>query len=151
MHSPEAQKTRHAIVAVAPTFNNERTVRDIVSRALERCGGIVVIDDGSTDDTRALLEEWKKTHPEDNVRVIRHEVNRGKAEALKTGFKAAARAGYTHALTIDTDGQHDPDEIPDFRPERISKTRNVDSGSIRSASSKQSPVAWVGMPLKPRY
>lgn len=114
MHSPEAQQTRHDIVAVAPTFNNERTVRDLVSRALERCGSLVVIDDGSTDGTRALLEEWKKTHPEDNVRVIRHEVNRGKAEALKTGFKAAARAGYTHALTIDTDGQHDPDDIPHF-------------------------------------
>lgn len=114
MHSEDGQKKRPDIVALAPTFNNERTVVEIVSQALMRCGSIVVIDDGSTDGTRSLLDAWKKAHPEDDVIIVRHDVNRGKAEALKTGFDLARRAGYTHALTIDTDGQHDPDLIPDF-------------------------------------
>lgn len=114
MDSESGHKNGHGIVAVAPTFNNARTLIRIVDAALRGCGSIVVVDDGSTDDTRALLDEWKSNHPGDSVRIIHHDVNRGKAEALRTGFKAAAEEGFTHALTIDTDGQHDPSEIPCF-------------------------------------
>jgi glycosyltransferase involved in cell wall biosynthesis len=114
MHSGPGHKKRHDIVVVAPTFNNERTVIGVVNHALEKCGRIVVVDDGSTDGTPALLEDWKREHPDDSVMIVRHEINRGKAEALKTGFALAKRSGHTHALTIDTDGQHDPDQILDF-------------------------------------
>jgi uncharacterized protein (DUF2062 family) len=72
-----------------------------------------VVNDGSTDDTANLLAQWQ---PSINtpVEVVTHPQNRGKAAALQSGFAAARRLGYTHALTIDTDGQLDPEQIPDL-------------------------------------
>jgi glycosyltransferase involved in cell wall biosynthesis len=94
---------------VAPTFDNAGTVADIVARIVRHGLTVFVIDDGSTDQTPAVLEAVAREH---GVKVIRHPANRGKAAALRTGFEAAAVAGFTHALTIDTDGQLDPEEIP---------------------------------------
>ena len=121
MNTVTDKETVHDIVAVAPTFNNGRTVIDIVDRALDLCGGIVVGNDGSTDDTQRQLEVWQASRPGDSIRIVQHRVNRGKAEALKTGFEIASQSGHTHALTIDTDAQHNPSQIPDFQkpPRRI--------------------------------
>jgi uncharacterized protein (DUF2062 family) len=70
---------------------------------------LVVVDDGSTDDTRAILASSVAAS---DVTVVTRPRNRGKGAALRTGFAAAADAGFTHAVTIDTDGQHDAAEIP---------------------------------------
>ncbi len=94
---------------VAPTFDNAGTVADVVARTAKHGLAVFVVDDGSTDQTPAVLEQVAR---EFGVRVIHHPINRGKAAALGTGFEAAAAAGFTHALTIDTDGQLDPDEMP---------------------------------------
>jgi len=96
-------------VVLMPTFNNARTLRDVLERALAQGQAVIVIDDGCTDQTADELGAF-----EGRVQVIRHSCNRGKAAALRTGFAAASDAGYTHAITIDTDGQLDPAQIPDF-------------------------------------
>ncbi len=64
-----------------------------------------MVDDGSTDDTgeRAISA---------GATVIRHDANRGKGEALKTGFRYLSARGFDAVLTLDADGQHDPDDIP---------------------------------------
>jgi uncharacterized protein (DUF2062 family) len=107
-----SERENIAPVVVMPTFNNDRTLADIIARVALLSLPMIVVDDGCTDSTPAVLERWKREHPETKLDVHVHPVNRGKAAALKTGFAAAGESGFTHAITIDTDGQHDPEEIP---------------------------------------
>lgn len=105
-----------SFAVVVPTYNNARTLPDILAR-LGRLGlGVIVVDDGATDATPAVLAAWMRAEEERagarRVEVLRHACNQGKAAALQSGFAAARRAGYTHAVTIDSDGQLDPEEIP---------------------------------------
>jgi glycosyltransferase involved in cell wall biosynthesis len=108
-------------VVVLPTFNNERTLADVLSRVAAQGLPIIVVNDGCTDCTATLLEQWRAEHSQAQIQVQGHPRNRGKAAALQTGFAAALRDGFTHAITIDTDGQHDPEEIPSLLAEA---TRN---------------------------
>jgi uncharacterized protein (DUF2062 family) len=97
-------------VVVAPSHNNAGTLADIVRRVRTLDLPLVVVNDGSTDDTGGILAALSSSDP--GVTVVTHPRNRGKAAALMTGFAAASDAGYTHAVTIDTDGQLDPEQIP---------------------------------------
>ena len=92
---------------VIPTYNNARTVADIVRRTLAVCPQVIVVNDGSTDDTLAVLEPLK-----DKIQLITYSRNRGKGHALRLGLEAARKAGYDYAATVDSDGQHRPEEIP---------------------------------------
>jgi glycosyltransferase involved in cell wall biosynthesis len=113
-------------VVVTPTYNNQRTLGDILSR-IERLGlPIIVVNDGCTDETPRLLEDWRRENPRTNCRIVTHPQNSGKAAALQSGFEAAIAAGFTHAISIDTDGQHDPEEIP-----------------VLLEASRQNPPAYV--------
>lgn len=93
--------------AVIPTYNNARTVADIVNRTLAVCPQVIVVNDGSTDDTLAVLEPLKE-----NIQLITYPRNRGKGHALRLGLEAARKAGYDYAVTLDSDGQHRPEDIP---------------------------------------
>ncbi len=99
-------------VVVAPTYNNAATLPDVMDRVKALGLPLIVVNDGSTDGTAALLADWQAKHPDDQTHVCAHERNRGKAQALLTGFAEAGRLGYTHAVTLDTDGQLDPEQIP---------------------------------------
>ena len=96
-------------VVVAPTYDNARTLPGVIDGVTALGLPMIVVNDGSTDDTPRLLSQRQAGG---GVTVLTHPRNRGKAAALQSGFAEAARAGYTHALSIDTDGQHDPAEIP---------------------------------------
>jgi uncharacterized protein (DUF2062 family) len=99
-------------VVLAPTFNNAKTLEDVLAR-IDAIGlPVIAVDDGSTDDTAAILQTWSTTGA--NRQCVTHPKNRGKAAALQTGFSRAMGMGFTHAVTIDTDGQLDPAEIPDL-------------------------------------
>jgi glycosyltransferase involved in cell wall biosynthesis len=89
-----------------PTYNNARTLEAAVRGAQEQLDDVVVVDDGSTDDTAQILAGMT------GITVLRHERNRGKGAALRTGFAHAVASGYTHAVTMDSDGQHVAAEIP---------------------------------------
>ncbi len=93
--------------AVIPTYNNVRTVADIVRRTLAVCSDVIVVNDGSTDDTLQELQPFG-----DTIRIITYSHNRGKGYALRRGLEAARKAGFDYAVTIDSDGQHSPEEIP---------------------------------------
>lgn len=99
-------------VVVAPSYNNAGTLADVLTRVAAQGLPILLVNDGCTDATEDVFQAWRRAHPRAEVTILRHRRNRGKAAALKTGFDAAIAAGYTHALTIDTDGQHDPELIP---------------------------------------
>jgi uncharacterized protein (DUF2062 family) len=106
----EPSVERFVPVVVAPSHNNAGTLADVVGRARAQDLPLIVVDDGSTDDTASILAALRGA--DGGVTVLTHPRNRGKAAALMTGFAAASDAGYTHAVTIDTDGQLDPEQIP---------------------------------------
>ncbi len=102
-------------IVIAPTYNNARMLHDVLTQIASQGLPVLAVNDGSTDDTPAILERWKSEQGDASGReVITHPVNRGKADALRTGFAAAIERGYTHAVTIDTDGQLDPNQIKDL-------------------------------------
>jgi glycosyltransferase involved in cell wall biosynthesis len=94
------------IIALIPAFNEVRHITDVVRGALKYVP-VIVIDDGSKDGTAAAAALA-------GVKVLAHSVNRGKGVALNTGFDYAVAHKVDAAITLDADGQHDPDEIPLF-------------------------------------
>ena len=97
------------ICVVIPTYNNAGTIKDVVSRTLERCLDVFVVCDGCTDGTVDIL---KGMSPAPSLVVL--DRNSGKGAALKAGFKAALKAGFAYAITLDGDAQHFPEDIPVF-------------------------------------
>ncbi|CAN5555573.1 hypothetical protein BH10PLA1_BH10PLA1_23150 [soil metagenome] len=88
---------------------------DVLRGISEQGLPVLVVNDGCTDDTSSILQAWLAEQNGSPTRtVITHAVNRGKADALRTGFVEAAKLGYTHAVTIDTDGQLDPTQIAEL-------------------------------------
>lgn len=96
-------------VVVIPTYNNAHTLMDVIERAERAQLPLIVVDDGSTDQTPALLANWKG-----RGFVITHDRNQGKAAALQTAFAFAKESDFTHAITLDSDGQLAPEQIEDF-------------------------------------
>ena len=95
-----------AICIVIPTYENARTIADVVRRAAIAGGEVIVVDDGSTDGTAGIIRGIG------GIEVITHPENRGKGAALRSGFQRALERGHEWAVTVDADGQHDPGEIP---------------------------------------
>jgi glycosyltransferase involved in cell wall biosynthesis len=99
------------IAVIIPALNAERTLRQVVADARAQLEPVLVIDDGSRDATGDVARAAGAT-------VIRHDVNRGKGGALKTGFRWAMEQGFDGVITLDADGQHLAAEIPKFVRER---------------------------------
>ncbi|MFM2293781.1 MAG: hypothetical protein RLZZ350_194 [Verrucomicrobiota bacterium] len=95
------------ICVLIPVFNHALTVGRVV-RAAQKYFPVLVVNDGSTDDTAKILAA------ENSVTVLTLAKNSGKGAALRAGFAAAAQMNFTHAITLDADGQHAPEEIPLF-------------------------------------
>src|ERR1051325_11844319 len=96
---------------ILPTYNNATTLADVVTRCLQLKLPTYVIDDGCTDNTQQVLADLAS---DPNLRLLKHTVNQGKAAAIRTGFKAAQADGCSHGATVDTDGQLDPEQVPDL-------------------------------------
>lgn len=93
--------------ALIPNFDNCRTLGDVIERTLAIVPDVWVIDDGSRDDSWPVIERFGA-----RIRRERHSVNRGKGAALRTGFALLQAAGFTHAIALDADGQHFPEDLP---------------------------------------
>lgn len=112
--SDPADKARFRPVVVVPTYNNAASLRDVLRRLSALSLPIIIVNDGSTDATAAILAEAQSHASPSHLTVLTHDLNRGKAAALRTAFDAAGDAGFTHAATVDSDGQLDPEEIPEL-------------------------------------
>jgi len=102
----EVTDNRAGIVALIPAYEEAARIADVVAGA-HRHLPVIVVDDGSTDDTARLAENA-------GARVLRQVPNAGKGAALRAGFRAALEDGVEAVVTLDADGQHDPAEIPAF-------------------------------------
>lgn len=100
---------RDDICVIIPTYNNASTILRVIDETYGYCPRIIVVNDGSTDNTKELLDSLTQK-PE----VITYKKNKGKGYALKRAFSYARVRGYRYAITLDADGQHYPAEIPRF-------------------------------------
>jgi glycosyltransferase involved in cell wall biosynthesis len=96
------------ILTALPVYNEANHVAGAIAGALSYCRDVLVVDDGSIDGTSALLAA------RDDVRLIRHATNQGYGVALRSAFDFAVQSGYDVLVTIDCDGQHQPQLIPTF-------------------------------------
>ncbi len=115
-----------------PTYNNAGTLQDVLDSVLSFTSSIIVVDDGSTDQTPALLNQYKG-----KVEVLTHDQNQGKGKALRNGFIYALEKGFDYAITIDSDGQHFATDLPAFLDEI---EENPDTLVIGARNMKQENV-----------
>lgn len=98
---------QYNVCIILPTYNNAHTIGDVIQASLQQTSHILVVNDGSTDDTESIVSNYPVT-------LVTYTPNKGKGMALRTGFRKAIELGYDYAITIDTDGQHFPADCKQF-------------------------------------
>lgn len=124
---------------IIPTYNNHKTLQEVIEGVLVYTDDVIVINDGSTDSTLEILGKF----PE--IQQINLLKNKGKGNALRQGFIHAESLGYTYAITIDSDGQHFPEDIPVFI-EALETNSNKEILLIGSRNMTQ-----IGVPKKSSF
>lgn len=122
---------------IIPTYNNHKTLRRVIDNSLLYTDRIIIVNDGSTDSTREILGDYPQ------LKIIHLEKNQGKGNGIRTGFKKAKEQGYQNAITIDSDGQHFPEDFIAFlreireagEPVLLIGSRNMDSENVPKKSS----------------
>ncbi len=122
---------------IIATFNNDKTLSDVLERALVISKNIIIINDGSTDRTASVLQQFT------GITILGYEVNMGKGHALALGFKKAIELGFDYGVTIDSDGQHYPEDIP-----RLVEKLETNIGSLIMGSRN---MAQADVPRKSSF
>jgi len=104
LHGPTS-KNRHRVIAGIPAYNEAEHIGDIVCEALKHVDEVIVVDDGSTDDTAQIAKAA-------GALVIRSGINQGPGQATKVCFQLAKEKKAEALVTLDGDGQHNAEEIP---------------------------------------
>jgi glycosyltransferase involved in cell wall biosynthesis len=125
----------HKICVIVPTFNNGTTIETILNDLLQYTDQVLVVNDGSTDNTKEVLSQLP-------VEVVGYEKNQGKGWAIRQGFKRATELGYDYAITIDSDGQHFAEDLAAFTEALLAHpnaiiigARNMEQHSVPGKSS----------------
>jgi glycosyltransferase involved in cell wall biosynthesis len=93
---------------VIPTYNNDKTLGKVIHDVLQVTNNVVVVNDGSTDNTQSVLCQFP------GIRTVSYFQNKGKGYALRQGFKKALEEDFRYAVTLDSDGQHYASDILAF-------------------------------------
>src|SRR5947209_4737738 len=129
-HAEPANRT--TVAALIPAFCEEKQIAYVVARTRRQLDYVLVIDDGSSDDTAAQARKA-------GADLIVHEQNRGKGAAIKTGLHRLLQQNFSYVLVLDADGQHAPEEIPRFLDLVNREHANLVVGS-RMADSRRMPI-----------
>lgn len=121
---------------IVPTYNNEKTLEGIISGIIHITNDIIIVNDGSTDSTNDILKRFS------HLKILSYPSNKGKGYAIRKGFEKAINEGYDYAITIDSDGQHFPEDIHRFL-EKIEEEpdslivgdRNLEAENLSGGSS----------------
>ena len=117
--------------AILPAYNEEISIGSVVLRTKKFVDHVLVVDDGSDDSTSEIAQIA-------GAEVIKHSTNQGKGAALKTGFKAVN--GYDIIVTLDSDGQHNPTEIPKLlAPIKKGEADIVNGSRYLNGKDKETP------------
>jgi glycosyltransferase involved in cell wall biosynthesis len=106
MQNKQAEDINYCVII--PTYNHSGMVEKVINAVMNFSDNVIVVNDGSTDNTSDILRKFK------SITVIDYKKNRGKGHALKAGFSVASLKGFDYAVTIDSDGQHRAEEISLF-------------------------------------
>lgn len=117
---------------VIPAYNEEATIHSVAQRALKQCKNVIVVDDGSSDETIARLEGLPVT-------LISNGTNKGKAASLWSGFTEAMKLDIAVIITLDGDAQHAPEDIPLLIAKSESHPNNIIIGA-RLANKEDIPA-----------
>jgi glycosyltransferase involved in cell wall biosynthesis len=128
--------------AVVPVYNHQAAVTAVVSGVLTQQLTCIVVDDGSAPACAAVLDGLARATP-NQVTLLRHPFNRGKGAAVLTGVRHAAKAGFTHVLQIDADGQHRVEDIARFLTEAAAHPHALVIGSPRYDDSVPGLRLWA--------
>lgn len=139
---------RFNLVAVVPVYNHERAVGGVVARLRAQGLPCILVDDGSEPRCAAVLSMLAEMP---GVQLVRLRRNQGKGAAVIAGMRAAMQAGFTHALQIDADGQHDTNDVPAFtalarqRPEAVINGAPIYDASVPKARfyGRYATHVWV--------
>jgi glycosyltransferase involved in cell wall biosynthesis len=140
-----APTDKTTIIAVIPCLNEEIYIGEVVFKALNYVNAVIVVDDGSTDATAHIARKA-------GAGVIIHNVNQGAGSATRSGFQAALKADASIVVTLDGDGQHNPDEIPALLVPVLNGTADLVVGSRFIAPATNMPryrkfgidiITWV--------
>lgn len=119
-------------LVLIPTYNNNGTIAKVIKEVQEYATNVLVVNDGSTDDTEQIINTI------DGISIVSYKKNRGKGHALKIGLKRAHQMGFCYAITIDSDGQHYPSDIPSFI-EQIERTPDALIIGARNLTAENMP------------
>ena len=119
-------------IVIIPCYNEEATIGKIIFKARNFVNEVLVIDDGSSDNTKKIARDMGAT-------VITHKTNKGKSAGIKTGFKYALNNNYDYVITMDGDAQHDPNEIPILLNNLKNNGHDITLG-IRYGNSTEMPL-----------
>lgn len=108
---------------IVPTYNNHKTLRKVLDSVLEYTPNVIIVNDGSTDETFEILKSYSE------LTQIHHPQNLGKGRALRNGFRKAIEMKFEYAITIDSDGQHFASDIPHFIEEIQNEPNSLLIGS----------------------
>ncbi len=124
---------------IIPTYNNAQTLKKVIDGVLIFSSGndVIVINDGSTVDTTEILKQY-----DEQIILLTNKTNKGKGYSLRKGFEEAIRRGFKNAITIDSDGQHYPEDIDviikqalKYPEALLMGSRNMDQESVPGKSS----------------
>lgn len=121
---------------IIPVFNHGLQVGDVIRRTLALGLPVFVVDDGSTDRTAEAIDAIR------GITVLRHAENKGKGAAILTGFAAALDSGCNWAITLDGDGQHNPEDAPALLGAVIDDERCIVIGT-RQGMNDAVHVPWT--------
>jgi len=128
-------KKNNSYAILIPAYNEENTIRTVVQHCLHYCRHIVVVDDGSIDNTVANIQDLPIT-------ILHNGINRGKDASLLRGFSYCQHHQLDAIITIDADTQHNPDDIPKFLAAREQYPHHVILGA-RHINQKSAPfIRW---------
>lgn len=101
------------VCGLVPVYNNPLTIKNVVEWLRVYFDCVIVVDDGSDNSTASLIDQLAD-QDRGHIHVHHVSVNRGKGAAVKAGLQWALELGFSHALQVDADGQHDLNDIPKF-------------------------------------
>jgi glycosyltransferase involved in cell wall biosynthesis len=127
----------HRFLTALPVYNEVAHVEAVLDEVLRITPDVLVVDDGSTDGTADLLAGRR------DIRLVRHDANRGYGAALATAYAATLASSWDGLVTIDCDGQHQPQLIPEFVAAATSGAVDIVSGSryLKQFSGDSTPPA----------
>jgi len=101
------------VCGLIPVYNNHQTIERVTEEVRRQLGQVVVVDDGSDDGTEVIVDRLAAKDA-DSIHVVHLPENRGKGAAVQAGLKRIEELGFSHALQVDADGQHDLSDIQRF-------------------------------------